>query len=176
MKTQLKDRVLWYDGTNEVDASMVPVLLMAGVPVDKIISTGPDVDQFNSLSMDETIRGSKDDVNDPSFKWKVPQQYVDLDLRKYMHDQVEAFLAKNPKASRMDYEFRTNAELDEVERRDMGMMMKTIIFVVDTLKKNNQVWGVGRGSSCASLILFLIGLHKVDPVKFAIPMAEFYHD
>jgi DNA polymerase III alpha subunit len=176
MKTTLKDRVLWYDGTNEVDSSLVPVLLMAGVPVDKIISSGPDVDQFNQLSMDETIRPVKEDIDDPSFKWKVPEEYVKLDLRAYVHKQVDEFLEKNPKASKMDYKFRVDAELDETERRDMAMMMKTIIYVVDTLKKNNQVWGVGRGSSCASLILFLIGLHKVDPVKYAIPMAEFYHD
>jgi DNA polymerase III alpha subunit len=176
MKTQLKDRVLWYDGTNEVDASMVPVLLMAGVPVDKIISSGPDVDRFNQLSMDEMIRASKDDIEDASFEWKVPREYISLDLQAYVNQQVEAFLAKNPKASRMDYTFRAKAELDEAARRDMGMMLKTIIYVVDTLKKNNQVWGVGRGSSCASLILFLVGLHKVDPVKYAIPMAEFYHD
>ena len=176
MKIQLKDRVLWYDGTNEVNASMVPVLLMAGVPISRIISSGPDVDQFNRLSMDEIIHSSKEDIDDPSFKWQIPQDYINLDLRKFVHEQVEVFLSNNPKASRMDYVFRTNAELDEIERRDMGMMIKTIIYVVETLRKNNQVWGVGRGSSCASLVLFLIGLHKVDPVKYSIPMAEFYHD
>ena len=176
MKTQLKDRVLWYDGTNEVDSSMVPTLLMAGVPIKKIVSSGPDIDQFNHLTMDDVIAHTKTDIDDPSFDWKIPEQYLNVDIRQALNAKLSEFLSKNPKASKMDYEFRLNAELDEVDRRDMSMMIRTILYVVDTLRNNGEVWGVGRGSSCASLILFLIGLHKVDPIKYAIPMAEFFHD
>jgi DNA polymerase III alpha subunit len=176
MKTQLKDRVLWYDGTNEVDSSLVPTLLMAGVPIRKIVSSGPDIDQFNHLSLDEEIIASKDDIEDPSFEWKIPSDYLGIDVRQVLHSKLNQFLEQNTRCSRMDYEFRLNAELDEIGRRDMTMMIRTIIYVVDILKQNNQVWGVGRGSSCASLALFLIGLHKVDPIKYTIPMAEFFHD
>lgn len=176
MKTQLKDRVLWYDGTNEASASMVPVLLMAGVPINRIISTGPEVDQFNHLSMDETIRSTKEDISDPDFTWKIPDEYHLIDINAFLKQKLDDFLEVNPKASKIDYEFRLKAELDEIHNRDMTMMIKTIIYVVETLAANREVWGVGRGSSCASLVLFLIGLHKVDPVKYSIPMMEFFHD
>jgi DNA polymerase III alpha subunit len=47
-------------------------------------------------------------------------------------------------------------------------------YIVDTLRANNVVWGVGRGSSVASYVLHLIGVHKIDSVKYDIPIEEFF--
>jgi DNA polymerase III alpha subunit len=33
---------------------------------------------------------------------------------------------------------------------------------------------VGRGSSVASYVLFLIGVHKIDPIKYELPIEEFF--
>jgi DNA polymerase III alpha subunit len=41
------------------------------------------------------------------------------------------------------------------------------------MKERNIVWGVGRGSSVASYVLFLIGTHKVDSVKYELDFNEF---
>jgi DNA polymerase III alpha subunit len=47
-------------------------------------------------------------------------------------------------------------------------------YIVDTLRANNIVWGVGRGSSVASYVLHLIGVHKIDSIKYSIPIEEFF--
>jgi DNA polymerase III alpha subunit len=47
-------------------------------------------------------------------------------------------------------------------------------YIVDTLRANNIVWGVGRGSSVASYVLFIIGVHKIDSVKYKLPINEFF--
>jgi len=47
-------------------------------------------------------------------------------------------------------------------------------YIVDTLRANNILWGVGRGSSVASYVLFLIGIHKVDSIKYNLPIEEFF--
>jgi DNA polymerase III alpha subunit len=47
-------------------------------------------------------------------------------------------------------------------------------YVVDTLRNNQVVWGVGRGSSVASYVLFIIGVHKIDSVKYKLPINEFF--
>jgi DNA polymerase III alpha subunit len=49
-----------------------------------------------------------------------------------------------------------------------------MVYIIDTLRKNNIVWGVGRGSSVASYVLFLLGVHRVDSVKYDIPLNEFF--
>jgi len=47
-------------------------------------------------------------------------------------------------------------------------------YVVDTLRENQIVWGVGRGSSVASYVLYLIGVHKIDSIKYKLPIEEFF--
>ena len=56
----------------------------------------------------------------------------------------------------------------------MVMVLKTMKYIVDTLRKHDVVWGVGRGSSVASYALYLIGVHKIDSVKYNLPIDEFF--
>lgn len=44
--------------------------------------------------------------------------------------------------------------------------------MIDKFKQDGVVWGVGRGSSCASLILYIMEVHDIDPVEFDIPFIE----
>jgi DNA polymerase III alpha subunit len=53
-------------------------------------------------------------------------------------------------------------------------VLRAMKYVVDTLRSNNIVWGVGRGSSVASYVLFIIGVHKIDSVKYKLPINEFF--
>jgi DNA polymerase III alpha subunit len=65
-------------------------------------------------------------------------------------------------------------ELELYQKYDMVMVLKTIKYIVDTLRKHEVVWGVGRGSSVASYALYLIGVHKIDSVKYNLPIDEFF--
>jgi DNA polymerase III alpha subunit len=47
------------------------------------------------------------------------------------------------------------------------------IYIIDPLRKNNSVWGVGRGSSVASYVLYLIGVHKIDSLFFDLDIEDF---
>jgi DNA polymerase III alpha subunit len=53
-------------------------------------------------------------------------------------------------------------------------VLKAMKYLVDTLRANNVVWGVGRGSSVASYALYLIGVHKIDSIKYNLPIEEFF--
>jgi DNA polymerase III alpha subunit len=55
-------------------------------------------------------------------------------------------------------------------------VLKTMKYIVDTLRANNIVWGVGRGSSVASYVLHIIGVHKIDSIKYNIPIEEFFKE
>ncbi len=41
------------------------------------------------------------------------------------------------------------------------------------MRDNEVIWGVGRGSSVASYVLYLIGIHKVDSMYYDLPINEF---
>jgi len=169
MKTQLKDRILWYDGTNQVKPEMVSSLLLNGVSLDKIavLHKNADINLFEQLS-DESITDSKECNDQLYFDWVIPDEFKNLNLTQYAMKLV----ANHP----LEYQERMQHELNEIKERRLEMLFKTLIYTIDTFKATKTVWGVGRGSSCASLLLHLLGLHLVDPVKYDIPLSEFFHD
>ena len=68
---------------------------------------------------------------------------------------------------------RVNEELNLYDKYNIIDVLKVCIYIIDTLRKNNIVWGVGRGSSVASYVLYLIGVHKVDSIKYELDINEF---
>ena len=52
-------------------------------------------------------------------------------------------------------------------------LLRWLKYFVDTMRSNNLTWGVGRGSSVASYVLYLLGVHKVDSIKYKLDLKEF---
>ena len=95
--------------------------------------------------------------------WHMPQEY------KYM-DIAECVLG----LCRADHELqRVAQELLLYQERDLFDLLRYLKYLVDTLRQNNIVWGVGRGSSVASYVLFLIGVHKIDAIYYNLNIDEF---
>jgi DNA polymerase III alpha subunit len=69
---------------------------------------------------------------------------------------------------------RVNQELELFIKHNMYDILHVMKYIVDTLRANNVIWGVGRGSSVASYVLYLIGVHKVDSIKYKLPIEEFF--
>ena len=97
--------------------------------------------------------------------WFIPKEYKTLNIEEFLHDQC-------PVQNRD----RLNKELALFRQHDMIPMLRTMKYIVDTLRANNIVWGVGRGSSVASYVLHIIGVHKIDPIKYSIPIEEFFKE
>ena len=68
---------------------------------------------------------------------------------------------------------RVQMEYDLFEKKNFVRVLQFLIYFVDTLRANNIVWGVGRGSSVASFCLFLIGVHKINPLLYNLDITEF---
>ena len=95
--------------------------------------------------------------------WLMPKEYYDLDIAQYILDQCST-----------DEELqRAGQELILFQERDMFILLKYLKYLVDTMRKNNIVWGVGRGSSVASFILFLLGIHKINSLYYDFSIDEF---
>ena len=95
--------------------------------------------------------------------WRMPEEYKNLDIAVYVLGLC-----------REDYELqRVGAELLLYQERDLFDLLRYLKYLVDTLRKNNIVWGVGRGSSVASYVLFLLGVHKIDSLYYDLSIDEF---
>ena len=96
-------------------------------------------------------------------KWRMPDEYRELDIAAYILSLC-----------REEYELqRVAEELLLYQERDLFNLLRYLKYLVDTLRKNNLVWGVGRGSSVASYVLFLLGVHKIDSLHYQLDITEF---
>ena len=64
-------------------------------------------------------------------------------------------------------------ELLLFQERDMFDLLKYLKYLVDTMRENNIIWGVGRGSSVSSFVLYLIGIHKINSLYYDLSIEEF---
>jgi DNA polymerase III alpha subunit len=64
-------------------------------------------------------------------------------------------------------------ELTEFETRNLFPVLRILIYIIETMRKHKLVWGVGRGSSVASYVLYLLGVHKIDSLKYNLDINEF---
>lgn len=112
--------------------------------------------EFQGSSVEEFDRMNQN-------KWHIPKEYQDFDIAKWCLDQcgTEEELQ------------RVGKELLLFQERNLFDLLKFLKYMVDTLRANNVVWGVGRGSSVASYVLFLIGVHKIDSLYYDLPIEEF---
>ena len=68
---------------------------------------------------------------------------------------------------------RVGEELLLYQARDLFDLLRYLKFLIDTMKKHNLIWGVGRGSSVASYVLYLLEVHRIDSLHYNLDIEEF---
>lgn len=176
----LKDRILWRDGSCTVKPERYAEFLGQHQKPTKLFVTELDADiqKYNALVPKEKQIQIKEDLDPLSLKWKIPQKYLDMsfaDIHEYIVELLDDELRRN------DFSDDEQEERCIVVERELRLfnslnyldVLKLMIYVVSKMRENNVVWGVGRGSSVASYVLYLIGVHDVDSVKFGLDYNEF---
>ena len=113
-------------------------------------------EQLNSISIEDFDSALQGD-------WFMPAEYKDFNVTEYCISRC---------VSDVQIE-RVKAEIAAYEDRGMIPLLQWTKHFVDTCNKNGIVWGVGRGSSVASFVLYLIGVHQIDSVKYNLDWQEF---
>jgi DNA polymerase III alpha subunit len=132
-----------------------------------------DITKFNAFAEELGIKKLEilgDDDFDRINTYIIPQHYKELDVESYVRQLIPNGVDGTDNAATSQ---RVEMELALYKEQGLIPILQVLIYVVDTLRKNNLVWGVGRGSSVASYILYLIGIHKVDSLKYNLDIKEF---
>lgn len=135
-----------------------------------------DADQYNTsirkLNVDFKTIGKYQplDIDITEFdharqqRWFMPKEYQTLDIGAELLSRCSNETQKD----------RVRLELAFFEENNLLDLVRYIKYLVDTMNQHNVVWGVGRGSSTASYVLYLLGLHMIDPIEYNIPLEEFF--
>jgi len=96
-------------------------------------------------------------------QWFMPAEYKSLDIARHVLD-----LCQNSNDLQ-----RVGEELILFQEKNLFPLLCYLKYLVDTMRKNNIVWGVGRGSSVSSYVLYLLGVHKINSLYYDLPIEEF---
>ena len=134
-----------------------------------------DVEQFNSANQllyagyTELKLASTPDCTPAEYHkqnqklWNMPAEYAEFDIAKWLLDQCE----------NDEQQQRVGQELLLYVDRGLEDLLKFLRYMVQVMRDNNIVWGVGRGSSVASYVLYLIGVHKIDSMYYDLDVTDF---
>jgi len=135
-----------------------------------------DVDQFNNVCEEQGINKLQKyiplDVDEKTFdgvcqsEWFMPDEYKDINVYEYVLGKAETPCPQH-------VQDRIWEELDAFRERGMKDLLRYMIYLVDYMREHNIVWGVGRGSSVASYVLYLIGVHKINSIQYDLDWREF---
>lgn len=132
---------------------------------NSVVEKSDVIDQYINRCLSEKLNYDLPQIdNFNGIEWMLPEQYLNLDIENWLLDQCKTEEEK----------IRVQEEIRLYNKNDMVPVLKTMKYIVDILRKNNVVWGVGRGSSVASYCLFLIGVHKINSIKYRLPIEEFF--
>lgn len=112
-------------------------------------------------SLKNQTKNEYDDVNTEI--WFTPEEYQNINIKDWLISRCSTQIQKD----------RVLEELNMYEERNLYPLLKHLIFLIEHFRKNDIIWGVGRGSSVASYCLFLIGVHRVDSIRYQLDIKEF---
>jgi len=175
--TELNNRKLWFDGSVSVDPSNLMSLLLKGKFKNNLYTTeiSEEINAYNRLvGSDEKIT-IKTDNNKLDISWNIPDEYKQINIKHHLinklRDEMHRFEMSDNELKhriiRIDQEMQTYIKLNLYE------LLQTLVYMIDVFNKESVVWGVGRGSSVSSYVLYLIGVHDIDSVLYDLNFNDF---
>lgn len=144
--------------------AMRSVMVDRSVDLESLVRIMDDPGQLLTWTFPE---GS--DIAVPEFdlirqaQWFMPDRYKTMDIAQHVLDlcQSEAELQ------------RCGQELLLYQDRDLFDLLRYLVYLVDVMRDHRVIWGVGRGSSVASYVLYKIGVHRIDSLYYDLDPGEF---
>ena len=95
--------------------------------------------------------------------WHMPDKYKQIDI-------VAHILGLCNSEAELQ---RVGQELLLYQERDLFNLLCYLRYLVDVMTENRVIWGVGRGSSVASFVLYKLGVHRVNSLYYNLDINEF---
>lgn len=143
---------------------MTGVTVTTELDVERMISVIEDPDQLITWTFPADENMALTDYDAAKQKdWFMPLEYKQLDIAAHV-------IALCDTQAQLQ---RVAQELLMYQERDLFDLLRYLKYLVDIMRTNGVIWGVGRGSSVASYVLYLLGVHRIDSMYYDLDPAEF---
>lgn len=156
------------DGNIDYNVNDLINLMKSNIDINQVFSSSKYTNEFNTqmkIFEDTTFNFSKHiiDHEKNQSEWFIPDEYMDINIHEILLNKC----SNNIQIERVNFEYTIYI------KHKLEPLLKFIVFLVDIMREMDIVWGVGRGSSTCSYILFLLGIHKIDSLKYDLDFNEF---
>jgi len=168
----LNNRTILDDGTVICTDSAIVEMLYAGQNIQSVTAqVSEDVELYNQVDKFlDTNYGSTDTADGEIYQdvnwfahWLTPEPWTSLDVETVIMSKCKTDQERE----------RVNTELELFRERNMLPVLQHLMYLVDHWREKNILWGVGRGSSVSSFVLFLIGINRINPLEYELTIDEF---
>jgi DNA polymerase III alpha subunit len=149
-----------------------------------LVMQGQDLDRLNGMIVDSSVSLASwpDHCDPPGFakqqmhacsvaewhakcqdQWLMPDEYKTMDIAAHVLSLCESEAELQ----------RCGHELLMYQERNLFELLKYLKYLVDVMQTNHIIWGVGRGSSVSSYVLYKLKVHRMDSLYYNLDIAEF---
>ena len=129
--------------------------------VAAVLENVPSIIKYDELAAQALTIEQFDSAN--QLNWFMPDEYKNLDIAEHVLGLCSSDAALQ----------RVGEELLLYQARGLFDLLRYLKFLVDTMHENRVIWGVGRGSSVSSYVLYLLKVHRIDSLHYNLDIAEF---
>lgn len=177
MYTPLKNRALWFDGSTVVEPDVLLQHVKHGQTLKGVFvnTITPEIEKYNRLVGAEHKIATKLECNELDYSWNLPEKYKTLDVIDYVISKFYSdFHFDGLTVNQIEIrEKRIAHELELFNKYNLYDVLRLMVYIIDTFKTHNIVWGVGRGSSVSSYVLYLLEVHDIDSVEHDLDIEDF---
>lgn len=163
---ELDNKIILDSGKVLVTEEKMASLIVEGKPVPEHYKVLPSHDAEVYKMLYRTDLSLSDEDFEP-LHVKITQTESDI-------DQLYSLLLQSDRFNETEIEIdRIEHEMDFFISNNLVPFILKLNGLIERFKNDNVVWGVGRGSSCASYTLYLLEIHDIDSLRFDINFREF---
>ena len=144
--------------------SLKHVTVDPAVNLESVIHVLEDPDALTTWTFPDNSNCSVADYDTVKQQhWHMPDQYQEMDIAAH----VLSLCSTDAELQRAGHELMLYQE------RGLFDLLRYLKYLVDVMTENHVIWGVGRGSSVASYVLYLLGVHRINSIFYDLDVSEF---
>ncbi len=175
-KTELADRTLWYDGESSYHPDQIISIISKGHKVEWVDYMTQDIATYNKIATKDQQICIRESCNPLNLDWNIPVKYLEMDVIDYIINQHDVLTSEMNGVEIEERDQRLAEEIVKFQELGLIDVLRTMIYIMDRLAEENVVYGVGRGSSVSSYLLYILKVHDVDSYKYDLDMNDFLHE
>ena len=143
-------------------ASLNRMLVDSSVNIEQMVDFVDRMPEFIKYNDQPNVTVSMFDQQSQA-NWHMPPEYKQLDIAEY----ILGLCTNEAELQRVGHELLLYQE------RDLFDLLRYLKYLVDIMTENRVIWGVGRGSSVASYVLYKLGVHRINSMFYNLEPEEF---